>query len=118
MYRDQSLLDMARGRPCLLRVPGVCCRNDETTVACHSNQLAHGKGRGLKAHDFMTVWGCVTCHAWLDQGSASRAEKVDAFELAHAAQLEAWDVLVKSGRRKEAETARKAIAAYREWVLA
>ena len=38
----------ARDQECTLRFP--CCNyNTETTVLCHPNQLADGKGMGLKA---------------------------------------------------------------------
>lgn len=90
MYRDSQLLKLAQGQPCLLRIPFVCIHDQATTVACHSNQLAHGKGRGLKAHDYMSVWGCHACHSWLDQGPALRQEKVDAFDLGHKRQVKQW----------------------------
>ena len=66
---------MAQGRPCMLRVPGICCHNPETTVLAHSNSSRHGKGLGMKATDAFAVWACHTCHSWLDQGGASRAVK-------------------------------------------
>lgn len=42
--RNPHLLKMAQGEPCLLRIPGVCNGDSDTTVAAHSNQSAHGKG--------------------------------------------------------------------------
>ena len=47
--RNPTLLNMAKGEPCLLRVPGVCNGDSDTTVAAHSNQSAHGKGKAMKA---------------------------------------------------------------------
>ena len=76
MYRDSDLLKLAQGQPCLLNVHPYCDGDlGETTVACHSNQLIDGKGKGLKADDCMTVWGCYRCHTWLDQGDKSKKEK-------------------------------------------
>ena len=94
-YRNRTLLDMARGRECLLRIPGVCNYNPETTVACHSNQSKHGKGAGLKASDQFSVWGCSDCHRALDQGNASREAKTLAFDVAHVRQVAQWVYIVK-----------------------
>ncbi len=66
--RNPTLLNMAKGEPCLLRVPGVCNGDSDTTVAAHSNQSAHGKGKAMKAHDWASVWACSACHMWLDIG--------------------------------------------------
>lgn len=79
-------LAACRGEPCYLRVAGVCCDRIDTVVPCHSNQSKHGKGMGIKASHEFTVPGCLTCHAWLDQGAAPRATKV----LTYDAALEAW----------------------------
>jgi hypothetical protein len=56
----------AKGQECTLRIPGVCNRNPETTVLCHSNWLADGKGMGLKAPDTAAAFGCSACHDVLD----------------------------------------------------
>jgi len=56
----------ARGEDCLLALPGVCNRDPETTVLCHSNSLADGKGMGLKAPDTAACFGCSACHDVLD----------------------------------------------------
>lgn len=56
----------ARGQDCTLRIPGVCNWNPETTVLCHSNSLADGKGMGLKAPDTEACFGCSACHDVLD----------------------------------------------------
>lgn len=47
-------------------IPGVCNRDRDTTVLCHSNSLADGKGMGLKAPDTAAVFGCSACHDVLD----------------------------------------------------
>lgn len=56
----------ARGRDCTLMLPGVCNRDPATTVLCHSNRLADGKGMGLKAPDSAACFGCSDCHDVLD----------------------------------------------------
>src|SRR3990167_11406621 len=86
--RNKNLLDMANGRRCLLTAVHNCRTTDgTTTVACHQNE---GKGFGLKRPDFMSVWGCVNCHAWYDQSGAPRAEKRRAFDAAHIRQVQEW----------------------------
>lgn len=82
MYRNRALLNLARGKPCKIRVPDVCCGDPATVVACHSNQSRHGKAGWLKAHDWATAWGCRTCHAYIDQNTtgATYEEKVALWE--------------------------------------
>lgn len=89
-HRNPDLLGLARGRYCLLRIPGICCGRHDTVVACHSNSSDHGKGGARKADDQWTVWGCWNCHCWLDQGPADYREKNRAFSTAHILQIEAW----------------------------
>lgn len=88
--RNKRLLDLARGKPCLLQIPGVCNGDPATTVAAHSNQLIHGKGRGRKAHDCYVVYACADCHFWFDQGPATKYRKIEAFNAAHKRQIDAW----------------------------
>jgi Protein of unknown function (DUF1364) len=82
--KDKRLRDACAGEPCYLRVDGICLGHHESVVDCHSNELAHGKGKGLKSRDEFTVPGCSPCHYWLDFGPAPRAEKFGAFRRAHA----------------------------------
>ena len=92
-YRDHALLDMARGRPCLLLVPGICSHRVDTVVAAHSNLSIHGKGGTRKADDCYTVWACLSCHSWLDQGMAPADVKQLAFTLGHINQVQAWRIV-------------------------
>lgn len=55
----------AAGQDCTLQLPG-CNRDPATTVLCHSNYLADGKGMGLKAPDKAAAFGCASCHDLLD----------------------------------------------------
>lgn len=89
-HRNAHLREMARGMPCLLRVPGVCTQDRATVVCCHSNLSIHGKSGARKADDHYSVWGCAACHRWLDQGTAPRAQKAAAFMSAHLAQVLEW----------------------------
>lgn len=63
----------ARGQDCTLQILGVCNGDATTTVLCHSNRLADGKGMGLKAPDTAACFGCSSCHDVLD-GRAPRPD--------------------------------------------
>lgn len=110
--RNRALLDMARGRQCLLRVPGVCQGGTETTVSAHSNWACHGKAGARKADDQYSVWACAACHiGWLDQGPAPKATKQMTFMRAHADQVLEWRRI----ERDPSETTRTRNAA--RWAL-
>lgn len=67
----------ARGESCTLQFPG--CRNDTaTTVWCHSNRAADGKGMGIKARDEEGCYGCAFCHAFLDFGYVGHLSREEA----------------------------------------
>lgn len=93
-HRNQRLLDLARGKPCLLCIEGVCCGDSATVVACHSGSSKHGKAGARKADDQYSVWGCATCHRWLDEGPGHGWIGELAFESAHARQVAEWSRMV------------------------
>jgi hypothetical protein len=77
--RSPALLRACREIPCQ-----HCGRADGTVVAAHSNQAAHGKGRGIKASDQFVAGLCAWCHAALDQGNVmSRTERLALWTAAH-----------------------------------
>lgn len=65
-YRNRALLDLARGQPCMVRIPGICNGDAETTVAAHSGMLIHGAGTGHKAADCFIAFACSACHDAMD----------------------------------------------------
>lgn len=92
VHRNAALLEMARGRPCLLQFPGACRNPDtETTVAAHSNWSEHGKGGARKADEAYSVWACFSCHSMLDQGRLSAEEKRAIFDAGHRRQVQEWE---------------------------
>jgi len=102
--RNPHLLAMARGQRCLLRVPGVCNGDPETTVACHSNLSIHEKGGHRKADDCYSVWGCARCHTWLDSSySATGAARSQRFMAAHLRQVMEWRRIASSPDIPEAD---------------
>lgn len=76
-----------RSKKHLKNVASLCCQHcgiDGYTQAAHSNQLQHGKGRGIKASDEYTAALCLKCHYELDQGkNLSKDERVEMWEKAH-----------------------------------
>ena len=95
-YRDKDLLKLAEDQHCLLQVPNFCTGGSSTIVACHSNEGSNGKGKGIKASDSDTVWGCHSCHTWLDQGTASKEEKTTLYYQAYAQQVVEWLKIARS----------------------
>lgn len=93
-YRNPKITKSAQGRECTFQIPGVCNHDSNTTVWVHSDQIRHGKGGGIKAHDIFGAYGCSDCHAWYGEGKAGRDEKRDAFQLAHEKSLL---ILLRSG---------------------
>ena len=79
MYRNAKLLVACRQLPCQL-----CEIEDGTVIAAHSNQLADGKGRGIKASDYRVAALCFSCHMDLDQGNKlTKDQRREFWEMAH-----------------------------------
>lgn len=55
----------ARGKECMVRIPGVCNHNQETTVLAHY-RLAGYCGASMKPDDDMGAWACSACHDAID----------------------------------------------------
>jgi hypothetical protein len=82
-YRNQKLLEAVREFPCQL-----CGVEDGTVVAAHSNRGRHGKGMGIKAHDWAIAALCHRCHMELDQGHLyDRVTKFEMWDKAFIATL-------------------------------
>ncbi|KDD42579.1 nuclease domain-containing protein [Bordetella bronchiseptica] len=79
IYRNPGLLALAEGEKCSLRVPRYCQGGTDSTVACHSNRLRDGKGKGIKAHDWAIAFGCSGCHWFIDQSTAPLELKLSYF---------------------------------------
>jgi hypothetical protein len=91
-YRSPALLRLASGLPCLVLIAHDCRGTDgSTTVACHGDSHVYGKGRGLKASDRWTTWGCAPCHEWLGR---NLPDKQAVFMVAMARQELAWREIV------------------------
>lgn len=65
--KSSPIRKSARGEECTIRLPMVCNFDIETTVLCHSNSQADGKGMALKASDTRAAYGCSACHDVVDR---------------------------------------------------
>lgn len=77
-----DLRKLARGRPCMVRLPGICNRNPETTVLAHY-RLSGMSGIGMKSPDILGAWCCSDCHDAVDRRSNMQLER-EFVRLAHA----------------------------------
>ncbi len=63
--RTCKIRQSANGKDCLVRFPGICNHNPETTVAAHI-RIAGLCGVGQKPSDLLTVRACSACHDEMD----------------------------------------------------
>jgi len=74
-----KLRESAKGEECLIRLPGVCNHNPDTTVFCHYRL---NTGGSIKPDDFQGAYGCSSCHDEIDR--RTRKHEFDYVRLAHA----------------------------------
>ncbi len=78
MAASFNLRKYAAGKPCQIRIPGVCNGDPNTTVLCHL-RLAGITGTAQKSPDLLGAWGCSACHAETE-GNADPAVRLDFYE--------------------------------------
>jgi len=76
-----NLRKQAKGRDCMVRLPGICNHNPETTVLAHV-RLAGVSGMGMKADDLFGAWACSSCHDAIDRRAHTDLDR-DYVRLAH-----------------------------------
>lgn len=74
---------LAKGQPCMIRIPGICNGNPETTVLAHY-RLAGYCGTGMKPPDEMGALACSACHDAVDGRSDPRRYQQSVIRLMHA----------------------------------
>jgi len=73
----------ARGRACMVRLPGICNHNSETVVLAHI-RLPGISGMGIKApSDLLGSWACSACHDAIDRRETHNGLTRDEVRLAH-----------------------------------
>jgi len=94
----QPKREYIRSKPLLAAVRTIPCQHCGWPIgveASHSNQSAHGKGRGIKADDNRIAALCRDCHRAVDQGSKlTRDERLAVWMAAHVKTVK---VLVRLG---------------------
>jgi len=74
MSTSVNLRELARGKPCQIRLPGICNHDTATTVLCHV-RLIGVSGMSDKAADVLGAWGCSACHEACDRSGPQDYEK-------------------------------------------
>ena len=93
-----KLTQAARGRECMIRLPGICNYDSSTTVLAHLN-MSGISGRGIKAPDQLGAWACSACHAVIDSNGASAGLERDFVKLAHLEGIMRTQyILIKDGK--------------------
>lgn len=71
----------ARGKPCMVRLPGCSGGGDDVVLAHY--RLAGTCGTGMKPPDQLGAWACSNCHDRIDGRVNSGLPRVE-LRLAHA----------------------------------
>jgi len=97
MSKQTKLTKAARGRDCMVRLPG-CPNNTETTVLAHY-RLAGTCGVGIKPNNLQGAWCCDYCHGVCDgRIKAPEGWTREDIRLAHAeGVMRTIDILVREG---------------------
>jgi len=95
--KQTKLTKAARGRDCMVRLPG-CPNNTETTVLAHY-RLAGTCGVGIKPNNLQGAWCCDYCHGVCDgRIKAPEGWTREDIRLAHAeGVMRTIDILVREG---------------------
>lgn len=68
-----NLRQLAKGRDCQIRLPGICNRNPETVVLAHFRMIGIS-GMGKKSPDWCGAWACSDCHSYVDSHKDPQTE--------------------------------------------
>ena len=77
-----SLRKEAKGRGCMVRLPGICNFNSETVVLAHI-RVVGVSGMGMKSPDLLGAWACSACHDEIDGRTHQSGLSRDELRLAH-----------------------------------
>jgi hypothetical protein len=77
-----ALTKLARGMPCLVRLPG-CNGNPETVVAAHYRSVSLGSGIAFKGQDWLSAYACSACHDLIDGRTQTEGYTKVKIRLAH-----------------------------------
>ena len=93
MSKQDKYTKSARMEECMVRIPGVCSFDPETTIPAHLN----GAGMGMKHSNIHIAYCCFNCHQTLDGAVNSEFSK-DALELMHLqAVIRTQQIMINNG---------------------
>lgn len=78
-----NLRELARSKPCMVRLPG-CDGGGPTTVGAHYRSVSLGAGTSLKPLDYLMSWTCHSCHQIVDGVKPLAGYDRQQIRLAHA----------------------------------
>lgn len=81
MRAKPNLRKLAKGQPCLVRLPRCTGGGEGYTVLAHY-RLAGECGMGMKPPDLLGAWACPSCHDHIDRRNTSL--EYEFVRLAHA----------------------------------
>ena len=86
----------ARGKPCSLRIPGVCrpAPDNETTVLAHA---PYSGRHGSRRDDFWGCPSCFECHQFMDIDAMNESEREYRMGMWMPAIHEWQEMLIKAG---------------------
>ena len=71
--KQTAITKSANGESCTVRLPGVCCGDNSTTVYAHISGVRFGHGTGIKTN--FGAYACSSCHDHLDGRVKNNFEK-------------------------------------------
>ena len=92
-----KITEFARGKPCTIRLPGICNHNAETSVWAHINSVRWGAGRGHKSPALCGAVACSACHDAVDGRAKTDLERDFIKLCALEGHMESLALLVKVG---------------------
>lgn len=94
-----NLRELARDKPCQIRLPDICNGDPATTVLAHF-RMAGLCGIAQKVFDIIAAWACSACHDACDRRTHTELDR-DYVRLAHLeGVVRTLYQLVKLGRIK------------------
>jgi len=87
-----KIRNSASGAACMIRIPGVCNFNPQTTVLAHYNRVGWGKGP-----DFIGAYACSDCHDAVDGRSHTKYSKQELDLMFFEGIQRTQELLYKSG---------------------
>lgn len=90
--KQNKFTKSAKGKECQIRIPGVCNRNETTTVLCHLNG-----GGGTKHLDIHGSYGCSACHDVVDGRVSSNYDGMDIKFMHYEGMVRTQNIMVRDG---------------------